>query len=156
MGRSMKGMVGVAVMVVTLGLGVVGCATMESSSAPAAPSLYKRLGGREGIAVVVGDFVGNMATDPRVKERFAGMKPADVEKLKSNLADQICDATGGPCSYLGRDMKTVHTGMKITEAEWSATVENLTKALDKNKVGAQEKQELISAIAPMKGDIVGR
>jgi len=138
------------------GLTVVsyGCATM--SDQPAAPSLYKRLGGREGIALVVGDFVGNMAADPRVNARFKDMKGPDIEKLKSHLADQICDATGGPCSYVGRDMKTTHKGMKITEAEWTATVENLGKALDKHKVGAKEKQELVSAIAPMKGDIVGQ
>jgi hemoglobin len=53
-------------------------------------------------------------------------------------------------------MKTTHKGMKITEAEWNATVENLGKALDKHKVGAKEKQELVGAIAPMKGDIVGQ
>ena len=127
-----------------------------ATPAAAAPSLYRRLGGREGIALVVGDFVGNMAADARVNERFKAMKPADIEKLRSNLADQICDATGGPCSYVGRDMKTTHKGMKITEAEWNATVENLGKALDKHKVGAKEKQELIGAIAPMKGDIVGQ
>ena len=127
-----------------------------AASPAAAVSLYRRLGGREGIALVVGDFVGNMAADARVNERFKAMKPADIEKLKSNLADQICDATGGPCSYLGRDMKTTHKGMKITEAEWNATVENLGKALDKHKVPAKEKQELIGAIAPMKGDIVGQ
>jgi len=80
----------------------------------------------------------------------------DDIKLKSNLADQICDATGGPCSYVGRDMKATHKGMKITEAEWSATVENLNKALDKHRVPAKEKQELIGAIGPMKGDIVGQ
>ena len=81
-----------------------------AAAAPAAPavSLYRRLGGREGIAVVVGDFVANMVADNRVNARFKGMKPPDVEKLKSNLADQICDATGGPCSYLGRDMKATH------------------------------------------------
>ena len=133
-------------------VGSYGCATMGEP----APSLYKRLGGREGIAIVVGDFVGSMAADPRVSERFKGMKGADIEKLKSHLSDQICDATGGPCSYLGRDMKTTHKGMKITEAEWNATVENLGKALDKNKVEAKEKQELISAIAPMKSDILGQ
>ena len=99
-------------------VGSYGCATMGEP----APSLYKRLGGREGIAIVVGDFVGSMAADPRVSERFKGMKGPDIEKLKSNLSDQICDATGGPCSYLGRDMKTTHKGMKITEAEWNATV----------------------------------
>jgi len=143
-------------LVVILAAGFFGCATMGSDQASTAPSLYKRLGGREGIAIVVGDFVGNMAGDPRVNARFKDMKGPDLEKLKSNLADQICDATGGPCSYLGRDMKTTHQGMKITEAEWNAAVDNLGKALDKNKVGAKEKQELISAIAPMKGDIVGQ
>ena len=135
-------------------VGLYGCATMGDQ--PAAPSLYKRLGGREGIAIVVGDFVGNMAADPRVNARFKDMKGPDVEKLKSNLADQICDATGGPCSYLGRDMKTTHKGMKITEAEWSATVDNLGKALDKNKVGDKEKRELVGLLAPMKPDIVGQ
>ena len=118
--------------------------------------LYKRLGGREGIAVVVADFVGIMVADPRVNARFTTLKPPEVEKFKSNLADQICDATGGPCSYLGKDMKAAHKGMQITEAEWNATVENLGKALDKNKVGAAEKKELLGALGPMKPDIVGQ
>ena len=156
MTRTMKVWTGLVVMVGALAIGVSGCATMEGSSESRAPSLYKRLGGREGIATVVEAFVGNMAGDPRVSERFKGMKGPEIEKFKSNLSDQICDATGGPCSYLGRDMKTTHKGMKITEAEWNATVENLGKALDKNKVGAKEKQELVGVIAPMKSDIVGQ
>ena len=133
-----------------------GACVSAAPVAAAAPTLYKRLGGREGIALVVGDFVANMAGDARVNARFKDMKGPEIEKLKSYLADQICDATGGPCSYLGRDMKTTHKGMKITEAEWNATVENLGKALDKHNVGAKEKQELVGALAPMKGDIVGQ
>jgi hemoglobin len=138
--------------VVVATLNLAACATMGDPP----PTLYKRLGGREGIALVVGDFVTNMAGDSRVNARFKDMKPADVEKLKSNLSDQICDATGGPCSYVGRDMKTVHKGMKITDAEWSATVENLSKALDKNKVDAKDKSELLGMLGPMKADIVGQ
>ena len=97
-----------------------------------------------------------MSGDRRVNARFKGMKGEDVEKLKSNLADQICDATGGPCSYLGRDMKTTHKGMNISEAEWTATVENLSKALDKNNVAPKDKTELLGLLAPMKADIVGQ
>jgi hemoglobin len=144
---------GVAVFAGTLGAAIAGCASMESAPPP---NLYKRLGGREGIATVVADFVGNMAADPRVNARFKDMKGPDIEKLKSHLSDQICDATGGPCSYIGRDMKTTHKGMRITEAEWNATVDNLNKALDKHKVPAKEKAELIGAIATMKGDIVNQ
>jgi hemoglobin len=97
-----------------------------------------------------------MVADNRVNIRFKDKKPADVFRFKSMLSDQICDATGGPCSYVGKDMKKAHEGMKITEAEWNATVENLVKALDKHKVDAKSRDELIGAIAPMKKDIVGQ
>ena len=140
---------------------VSACATMEP-----APSLYKRStlvdptgtpqAGRAAIALMVDDFVANLVADPRVNKRFTSLQPAAVTKFKSNLADQICEAAGGPCSYLGRDMKATHTGMGITEAEWNATVEDLVKALDKHKIGAKEKSELLGLLGPMKGEIVGR
>jgi hemoglobin len=132
-------------------VGAVACATMEPP-----PSLYKRLGGRDGIALVVDDFVANVAADDRVKARFAGLKPPEMFRLKSNLSDLICDATGGPCSYVGRDMKASHRGMKITETEWGATVEALVKALDKHKVPKKEQGELLAVLGPMKADIVGQ
>jgi hemoglobin len=140
------------VVLLVAALGLAACAT----TADPPPTLYKQLGGREGIALVVDDFVTNMAGDSRVNARFKDMKPTDVLKLKSHLADQICDATGGPCSYVGRDMKTTHKGMKITDAEWNATVENLVKALDKHKVDAKAKSELLALLGPMKADIVGQ
>ena len=131
------------------------CASAERTPSPG-PSLYKRLGGREGIAIVVDDFTANMAADARVNARFKDTKPEQLLKFKSNVADQICEATGGPCSYVGKDMKTAHKDMRITEDEWNATVENLVKALDKNNVPAQSKQELLGALGPMKKDIVGQ
>jgi hemoglobin len=132
------------------------CASARPPTPVAMPSLYKRLGGREGIAIVVNDFAANMVSDPRVSDRFKDKKPAELEEFKSKVADQICEMTGGPCSYYGKDMKTAHQGMRITEAEWNATVENLVKALDKNNVDARSKQELLAALGPMKKDIVGQ
>jgi hemoglobin len=138
---------------VTLGA----CATMESKTASSGtPSLYKRLGGREGIRGVIDDFVANLSADPRASARFKGMKPPDVERLKTNASDQLCEATGGPCSYLGKDMKTAHKGMNITEAEWDAGVDALVKALDKHKVAPKDKEEVLAKLAPMKKDIVGQ
>src|SRR5947208_11688320 len=135
----MRRTLGCALLVVFVAMGLGACAGRDSVPASSMPSLYKRLGGREGIAIVVGDFTANMAADPRVNIRFKDTKPAELEKFKSNLADQICEASGGPCSYLGKDMKTAHKDMRITEDEWNATVENLVKALDKNNVPAQAK-----------------
>jgi hemoglobin len=144
--------IGVRVVLLVAALDLAACATTGDPP----PTLYKQLGGREGIALVVGDFVANMAGDSRVNARFKDMKGPEIEKLKSNLSDQICDATGGPCSYVGRDMKTTHKGMKITDAEWNATVENLVKALDKHKVDPKAKSELLGLLGPMKADIVGQ
>ena len=136
--------------------------TACASSAPpetapsSGPTLYQRLGGRENIKLIVDDFVATMAADPRVNGRFKGLDAGRVAKLQTNLADQICDASGGPCAYLGQDMKTVHKGMGITEAEWNATVEDLVKSLNKFKVGPKEQEELLAALGGMKKDIVGQ
>lgn len=154
MGRVTVGL-GWVVVVAVLGVGIAGCASMRQEAAPA-PSVYKQLGAREGIAIIVDDFAANVLADNRINARFKAMQPGQVAKFKSNLADQICDATGGPCAYLGKDMKAAHTGMKITDAEWTATVEALVKALDKNNVPAAAKNALLSALGPMKPDIVGR
>ncbi len=148
-----------AILIPMAALILTACASAPSdtpSSTPATPTLYQRLGGREAIKQVVDDFVANLAADPRVNARFKGLDAAKMAKLQTDLADQICDVTGGPCAYLGRDMKTVHAGMKITEAEWNATVEDLVKTLNKFKAGPKEQQELLSALGSMKKDIVGQ
>jgi hemoglobin len=133
----------------TAGLIAGGCAGVDTQ--PAGTSLYDRLGGKTAIAAVVADFVANVAADTRINARFA---TTDLARLKGHLVDQICMATGGPCVYRGRDMKTTHAGMRITDAEFGALVEDLVAALDRFKVPAREKSELLGLLAPMKKDIV--
>ena len=91
-------------------LGLTACASMSSEPAP---SLYRRLGGREGIAGVVDTFVTNALADPRIGPAFKALPAAKVGPLKSNIADFICENTGGPCSYLGRTMKESHKGLGL-------------------------------------------
>jgi hemoglobin len=116
-------------------------------------SLYDRLGGQPAITTVVDDFIGNVAADSRINGRFAG---ANIPRLKQLLVEQICAASGGPCTYTGRDMVSAHRGMNISEGEFNALVGDLVKSLDKFKVPAKEKGELLSALGAMKPDIVGR
>ena len=116
-------------------------------------SLYDRLGGKPAITAVVDDFIGNVAGDTRINKRFA---TADIPRLKTMLVNQICQASGGPCTYTGASMKDAHKGMKITDAEFNALVEDLVKSLDKFKVGAQEKNDLLGALGGMKPDIVNQ
>jgi len=114
-------------------------------------SLYDRLGGQGAITAVVDDFVGNVAADKRINGFFAR---ADVPRLKGNLVDQICQATGGPCVYKGKDMMTAHKGMGISDADFAALVEDLVKTLDKFNVPAKEKGELLNVLGPLKPQIV--
>lgn len=119
-------------------------------------SLYSRLGGKKAITAVVNEFVNNCAGDTRINKFFAdtAKDPKRLAKFKTNLVNQICQASGGPCKYTGKDMKTAHKGMGISSADFGALVEDLVKALDKFKVGETEKNELLGALGPMKGDIV--
>jgi len=116
-------------------------------------SVYDRLGGQPAITAVVDDFVGNVAADNRIDGFFAR---TDIPRLKKNLVDQICQGTGGPCMYTGRDMRTAHKGMNITDAQFNALVEDLVKSLDKFKVPEKEKGELLGILGPMRSQIVGQ
>ena len=126
---------------------------MGQMGATAQKSLYDRLGGKDAITAVVDDFVGNVAADNRINGFFA---KANIPNLKRNLVDQICQASGGPCTYTGKDMKTAHKGMGITDKDFNALVEDLVKSLDKFKVPEKEKGELLTALGSLKPQIVGQ
>lgn len=141
----------VALAVLVLGFGSI------THAAPAKEkSLYSRLGGKKAITAVVDDFVGRVAADKRINGFFeqTAADPQRLADFKGKLVDQICQASGGPCKYKGKDMKSAHQGMGITGADFDALVEDLATTLDKFKVPAKEKNELLGLLAPMKGDIV--
>ena len=127
-----------------------------SAEPPKPKSLYDRLGGKDAIAKVVDAFVKNIGDDKALKKAFEKTlkDPKKVDHFKEMVNAQLCAATGGPCEYKGKDMKTAHKGMKIKDAEFTAFVEDLAKALDGAGVGKQEKDELLGALAGMKGDMV--
>jgi hemoglobin len=138
-------------------VGFAGCASMRERPAESKmPSLYQRLGGREGIAVIVDEFVVNALADPRIGPAFKALPPAKVGPLKSNISDFICDATGGPCSYIGRTMKESHKGMNLAAADVEACNTALTKALDKRNVAVRDKEELMKIVGSQMKDIVGQ
>jgi len=133
-------------------------AATSSFAATQDKPLYERLGGKKAIVAVVDEFVARVAADKRINGFFKATA-ADSKRLakfKGNLVDQICQATGGPCKYKGQSMKTAHKGMGITDADLNALVEDLSGALDKFRVGAKEKSELLAALGPLKKDIVGQ
>ena len=139
-----------AIGVLSLGI-LVGCATTGEQMATKEKSLYDRLGGKPAITAVVDDFAARVAADRRINRFFAN---TDIPAFKAKLVDQICEASGGPCKYTGKDMKSLHAGMGIANADFDALVEDLVATLDKFKVPEKEKGELLGVLGPMKKDIV--
>lgn len=133
----------------------------EHVSIPMAPpvekagqSLYKRLGGYDAIAAVTDDFIGRLAKDPQLAKFFSSHSTDSLHRIRQLVVDQLCEATGGPCLYIGRDMKTSHAGLGITESDWQAAVNHLVATLDKFNVPPKEKEEVLNAISGLKKDIV--
>lgn len=122
-----------------------------------ASSLYQRLGNVNGISAVVDDFVDNLLKNEVVTKNekvVAALGRITKPGLKFQLTAFICQATGGPEKYTGRSMKDSHSHLGINEAEWQATVSELTKSLAKFTVPKQEQDELIAIVATTKSDIV--
>jgi hemoglobin len=114
-------------------------------------SLYDRLGGLEAIRSVVDSFVARCAGDHRINGKFGR---SDIPRLTKMLVDQVCEATGGPCTYAGRSMQGTHDGMGVTAGEFDALVEDLVATLDEFDVPKAEQDELLALLGPMRGEIV--
>jgi hemoglobin len=116
-----------------------------------AQTLYERLGGLDAIKAVVDDFRDRVAADDRINLKFAR---SDLNRLTKMLVDQVCEATGGPCEYSGRGMKQAHAGMKVTNGEFSALVEDLVATFKQFKVPRGEQDEPLAILGPLKSEIV--
>lgn len=114
-------------------------------------SLYERLGGKAALRAVVNELWAVVAADARINGRFARTRP---EIFGAQLVDFLCEASGGPCKYQGKDMKAAHTGMKLSDAEFTALAEDTVRALDKFKVPAQEKNEVMKLLGGLQADVV--
>ena len=126
-------------------------AASSSGSASGGPTLYDRLGRRPGIEAVMHTFVGNIGRDKRINVRFLFV---DMDVLQAQLTDQVCAASGGPCTYSGRAMKPLHAPMRIRPAEFDAMGEDMIAALRTHTVPERETKELLTIIASTRDDIV--
>ena len=134
------------------GLVMLGLLLIAGCAGPSAQTtLYERLGGVRVIYVIVDDFVGRVTTDPRISRFF---RDTNLPLIREQLTQLVCQASRGPCTYLGADMKTAHVGMGISNADFDAVAENLTTSLDKFKVAPREKSELLTILGKMRSDIV--
>ena len=132
-------------------------AMAQSGAAPKQQSLYDRLGGLAPISVVVSDFIDALVPDAVLNANpaiDAARKRVPASYLKYHVTAMVCQATGGPCQYHGREMKESHAHMNITEQEWDRMVTLFKGVLAKHKVPAKETQELLEIVGSTKAAIV--
>ncbi len=127
---------------------------MKSLNSPPEDTLYQRLGGYDVIAAVIDEFLSRFGSDPRLA-RFGGGRGLDSrQRTRQLIVEQICSLAGGPCMYTGRDMKTSHAGLGITEAEWQANLQHASAALERYGVAPTEKAEFLEIFQRYRDDIV--
>jgi hemoglobin len=114
-------------------------------------SLYDRLGGLDAINAAVDSWVARVAGDDGINQKF---ERTDIPRLKKEVIDQLCEATGGPCVYTGRSMRDTHAGMKTTAGEFDAVMQQLGATLDEFNVPKTDQDELVALLMPMRDEIV--
>jgi hemoglobin len=115
-------------------------------------TLFERLGGQAAINAVVDEFVETTGADPRISQYFTNV---DKEKLKKSMYVHVCSITGGGCTYEGKSMLEAHTGMKLSQADFDAFMDDLAKTLNKLKVPEPQHGEVVAAFRGMQADVVG-
>ena len=118
-------------------------------------TLYKRVGGYDSIAVIAADFTKGLGGDPVLKPYFFARSDDSRRRILQMFRELLCADAGGPCIYVGRDMKTAHIGLKMGETEWTALMNLWGAILDRHKVEGREKDEMVQIFAKYKGDILG-
>jgi hemoglobin len=119
-----------------------------------ATSLYQRMGGYDVIAAVIDDLFVILHEDTDFARFFGGRSNDSVIRSRQLLVDQMCALSGGPCQYIGRDMKTSHSGLRITDVEWETNMKASDAALAKNGVGDAERAEFLALFERYRDDII--
>lgn len=118
------------------------------------PTLYERLDGYDGIAAIVDDLLPRLLGDPQLSVYWKGKCKDSLKKDRQLIVDFLASAFGGPVAYLGRDMKTSHDGLGITDDEWNRFIEHTTATLNNLAIGQRERTEFLAAAGGLRGDVV--
>jgi hemoglobin len=118
------------------------------------PWLYHRLGGYDRIAVMLDEFGAKLATEEQLKRYFQGHSKSSAMRQRQLILDLFCQITGGPCYYIGRDLKVAHGGLGITKSDWDLAAKRFIEVLNKYNVGEREQKEIGALMRPLEKDIV--
>jgi len=117
-------------------------------------TLYERLGGYEGITAFANDLLPRLQADSQLGRFWQNRGDDGIAREKQLLIDYLCASAGGPLYYTGRDMKTSHKGMKVSESDWSIFLQHAGATMDALRVPKQERDDVVAFVLSLKEDIV--
>ena len=117
-------------------------------------TLYERLGGYDAISAVVNDLLPRLQADSQLARFWQHRGEDGLKREKQLLIDFLCSSAGGPLYYTGRDMKTSHKGMRISETDWSAFLGHLNATLEAFRVPRAERDEVVAFVQSTKPEMV--
>lgn len=118
------------------------------------PTLFERLGGKDGIGKIFDETGKRMAADPLLADMFKGGNAEMAALQRERTVELLCQESGGPCKYRGPTVKDAHTPLHINEAQWKAFIKHLGEAMDELKVGEKDKHDMVAVAERFKNDIV--
>ena len=130
---------------------LVAAAGAMAQTAPKNDQLYKAFGEKAGLVALMDDFMVRLLADPRTGPHF---QPANQQRIKEQLVDQLCDLGGGPCQYKGADMQSSHSNLDITKSDFHSLVEVLQVSMDAKGIPFRKQNEMLALLAPMNRDII--
>jgi hemoglobin len=117
-------------------------------------TLYERLGGYDAISAVVNNLLPRLMSDSQLGRFWENRGEDGIKREEQLLIDFLCSSAGGPLLYTGRDNKTSHKGMGISESDWEKFIGHLNATLDKFQLPQQERSDVTGFIESTKADIV--
>ncbi len=129
------------------------CISAQAQNMNTDDAVFQGLGAKAGIDKIVDDFIPIVLADKRISRFFEAM---DKQEFAGLLSDQICELTGGPCKYKGKDMNDAHYGMNISNAHFNALAEDLQIAMERNNISSSVANKLVAKLAPMQRSIVSK
>ena len=127
------------------------CTVLAQSTAAKDDHLYKSFGEKAGLVSLMDDFMVRLLADARTGPHF---QPANQQRVKEQLVDQLCALSGGPCVYKGADMQSSHANLDIKKSDFHALVEVLQASMDAKGIPSRQQNEMLALLAPMNRDII--
>ena len=125
---------------------------------PEVLNLYQRLGEEEGISSIVDDIVDAHLNNPVIMDVFLPLKddPDHFEAFKKHVKEFLSAGTGGSAVYTGKDLPSAHAGLKTTEKQYLAAVDDILLVLTNHGIDEESKKDMLFILYSLKGAVIGK